>query len=110
MKKFIGLLSFIFVTSFFPSANVIAQIETGSSMAIEPAPNVGKIMPAPDYQGNTFLGQNHSYSVVFRGNGEAVVSARVALGNSTDASIKEVKLRIPRVQASGIYAFQIFKD
>jgi hypothetical protein len=62
------------------------------------------------YQGDTFLGQNHSYSVVFRGNGEAIVSLRVSLGNSGDSPLKELNLRVPRVQASGIYVFQIFKE
>jgi hypothetical protein len=62
------------------------------------------------YQGDTFLGQNHSYSVVFRGNGEAVVSARVVVANSSDKPLSELNLRIPGVNASGIYVFQIFKE
>lgn len=96
----------LFIASIFFLLNltgVKAQIDS-----IEPVLDTVKIAPA--YQGGTFFGQNHTYSVVFRGNGEAVVSARVVVGNSGDEALKEVNLRVPGVQASGIYVFQMFKE
>lgn len=103
-KVFLPLL-FFFV--FFAPASAQETISTGAG--VEPAIAVDKIL-APDYQQGTFFGQNHTYSVVFRGNGEAVVSARIVVGNSGETPLKEVKLRVPGVQATGIYVFQIFKE
>lgn len=65
-----------------------------------------------DYpSGKSLLGQqNHSYSVVFRGNGEAIVSAKFILSNIADTPIKEVSLRVPKVEAQDVIAFQVIKE
>ena len=62
-------------------------------------------MIAPDYiippDGNRnlpFSGQNHFYSLVFRGNGEAIVTLRVALTNTSETDkLTDVELRIPKI-------------
>ena len=43
-------------------------------------------------QDELFFGQAHSYSVTLRGNGEAVVMARVAFTNFTDGDLSTLKL------------------
>lgn len=79
-------------------------------MEVQTGTTSNAILPDYNYQTNTLIGQNHSYSVIFRGNGEVIVNARIAVGNTTDKPLKEVNLRIPKVQATGIYVFQIFKE
>jgi len=107
MRKFtlVLLTLVLFISPLFLTPKALAQIETGSVGVSEPA-----IGPVPDYQTGTFLGQKQSYTVTFRGNGEAVVSARISIGNSSDTTIDKVSFRIPKVEASGIYAFQIFME
>lgn len=57
-----------------------------------------------------FLGQDHAYTVVFRGNGEAVVSSRVAFTNKTDSELSEITLRIPRVKPDNISVYQVLLE
>ncbi len=107
MKNIFRILLLI-VVPLFLTDHAVAQVNL-----TEPSVGTsGNITPdiQPLYQGSTFFGQKHSYTVVFRGNGEAVVNARIVVGNSTEDPLKEVNLRIPGVQASGIYVFQIFKE
>ena len=106
MKKIL-LTSFAVFVLLLVSLSVAFAQNTAQS-----APDVIKSSTGLSFapsQDDTFLGQNHSYSVTFRGNGETIVSVRVKLGNSTDTPLKELNLRVPKVQASGIYVFQIFK-
>lgn len=57
-----------------------------------------------------FFGQDHSYSVTFRGNGQAVVFLRVTFSNNGDTPLKELVLRFPKVEPEGILAYQVLKD
>ncbi|KKR10797.1 MAG: hypothetical protein UT39_C0015G0010 [Candidatus Woesebacteria bacterium GW2011_GWA1_39_21] len=106
MKRVLySLLTLLFLLTLVCPGLASAQIDIAK-------PSIGTaIAPAPDYyQTNTFLGQNHSYSVIFRGNGEGIVNLRVALGNSGTEAIKEVNLRVPAVAPTDIYVFQILKE
>ncbi len=76
-----------------------------------------KMMIAPDYptsRGSVmpFSGQNHNYSVVFRGNGESIITLRVSLTNTSDKSdLKEITLRIPKVtDPKDLSAYQILVE
>ncbi len=51
------------------------------------------------------LGQNHNYSVHFRSNGEAIVSARVVVHNRNTDDLKKVSLSIPG-SVYEVYALQ----
>ena len=42
-----------------------------------------------------FFGQDHSYSVTFRGNGEAVISLKVIFSNLTDKPLQKLTFRVP---------------
>ena len=105
MKKYIISIFLLFLL--LPViCTVYAQNDTSTSVST----GIAKPIYPGDYQQGAFLGQNHAYSVVFRGNGEAVINARIVVANSTDKPLKELILRIPNVTATGIYAFQIFKE
>lgn len=56
------------------------------------------------------LGQDHHYSVMFRGNGEAIVTARIVFANEDEAPLSTLSLRVPRVDPKDILAFQISRE
>lgn len=97
-KVFLKIFLFVFVL--FVSANL------NSSFAQK------IISPIPREDSTGLLGkQDHSYSVVFRGNGEAVVSAKFILSNfDQDTPISEVELRVPKINPQDVIAFQVIKE
>ena len=58
-------------------------------------------------QGELLFGQHHAYSVVFRGNGEAIVYARLALTNSDDKPLTNFSFEIPKVTPSEMVVYQV---
>jgi hypothetical protein len=78
---------------------------TGQS-AIAPMP--------PDYiapqQIPNIFGQDHYYSVSFRGNGEAVVSLKAILTNNSETPISKIDLRVPKINPTDIFAYQVVKE
>ncbi len=100
-----GILTSLILLLLIP-VSVYAQ----QSVAAMPV-NDSLIYPVPRPNVNSFLGQKHDYSVVFRGNGEAVISVRVALTNSGSDNLKEVDLRIPDyISPSDLIAFQVIRE
>lgn len=67
-------------------------------------------MPPIPPETNPVLGQEHAYSILFRGNGDAVVSMRAAFTNDKETASNTVTLRIPRVDPRRINAFQILRE
>lgn len=71
-----------------------------------------KLPPVPDYYGPLpFAGENHNYSVVLRGNGEAVVTLKAAFSNtlSDKEELRSISLRMPsQAIPSDLTVFQIF--
>lgn len=96
--KYLKTLLFVFVLLLF-------SIKTPWVAAQET-----KIMPPrpPDFA--PVLGQEHAYSVLFRGNGDAVVTMRAVFSNEGDAIANTVSFRIPRVEPRRITAFQIIHE
>lgn len=67
--------------------------------------------PQPTSAALPSMGQTHSYSVVFRGNGEAVVSARVVFTNTSSFSTSYVNLRVPtRLRLDEVSVYQIIRE
>lgn len=95
----IGSLLIAFVLFFFvfpvPS---IAQEEK----MIAPLPGIDSAIG--------LLGQQQYYSVQMRGNGEAVVVARLIFSNTTAVPLETVALRIPRVIPTDLLALQIIRE
>ncbi len=53
------------------------------------------------------FGQSHDYSVVLRGNGEAIVYAKIQLTNSGDTAISTYEFEVPRMKPSEIVGYQV---
>lgn len=107
-RLFLALASAIFILGVFVG-NAFAQeepqsIDAGSSLI---APDYFPPYPRPE---PGFLGQDHSYTVTFRGNGEAVVSARVILTNKEEVPLSELSLRVPKVEPREIFVYQVIRD
>ncbi|HEY4504148.1 MAG TPA: hypothetical protein VJI73_00030 [Candidatus Paceibacterota bacterium] len=98
MKKILLFLaSLVIISLFFVNANKA----WGSSL---PA-------PAPYNENDTsttgiLFGQEHSYSVVFRANGEAVVTARLILHNSSDKPINEASFQVSGATSQEMAVYQ----
>jgi len=58
-------------------------------------------------QDELFFGQNHSYTVIFRGNGEAITYAKIALTNPSEKPLTEFSFEIPRVSPTEIAMYQM---
>lgn len=86
-------------------AGVADEVMESSPMMINP-----DYYPVPNKNSYPFAGENHWYSVVFRGNGEAVITLRVALANTDrdESPLRNVFLRLPEIIPSDISVYQIF--
>ncbi|MEK9143872.1 MAG: hypothetical protein AAB481_04595 [Patescibacteria group bacterium] len=69
-----------------------------------------QIMPIRPPDTTPILGQEHAYSVLFRGNGDAIVTMKAAFINEGEAPTNIVSFRIPRVEPRRVNAFQIISD
>lgn len=63
----------------------------------------------PDYEPRPavtpYLGEDHAYTVTFRGNGEAVVVGRFIFTNTSDTRQQYYRLRVPKVNPDEIIVF-----
>ena len=57
-----------------------------------------------------FFGQDHSYSVTFRGNGEAVISLKVIFSNLTDKPLQKLTFRVPLVDPKDLGVYQVVRE
>lgn len=92
------------------SATEVRQIPPATSGAVNE--KLPAVMPPRPRDGNLnpFTGQDHAYSVTFRGNGQAVVYARVVFYNSAETSLRELSFRFSKVEPEGLLAYQIFRE
>lgn len=105
MKKIIAsLILLLCVISVFQP--IYAQSTETSSSSVE------KIMIAPLPLNSSFsiLGQNHKYTVLLRGNGEAIVTVQIVFSNQSNAKISSLTYRIPRVIPDNLQVYQIIRD
>lgn len=58
-------------------------------------------------QDELFFGQNHSYTVIFRGNGEAITYAKIAITNPDEKLLTEFSFEIPKVSPTEIAMYQM---
>ncbi len=56
--------------------------------------------------GDLFFGQEHSYTVVFRGNGEAVVYGKISFTNTGDKAVDMFGIQIPNANPTEFTALQ----
>lgn len=57
-------------------------------------------------QNQLLFGQNHFYTVVFRGNGEAVVYAKIVLTNTEDKPLTQFSFEIPKITPNELVIYQ----
>lgn len=96
--KFFKTLLFLFILLLF-------SIKVPSVVAQET-----NMMPIRPPEATPILGQEHAYSVLFRGNGDAVVSMRATFTNEEEGATNIVSFRIPRVEPRRVSASQIISD
>jgi len=58
-------------------------------------------------QSELFFAQNHSYTVIFRGNGEAITYVKIAITNPDQKPLTEFSFEIPRVSPTEIVMYQM---
>ncbi len=113
MKKMI-FLAFVLLSLLLASPAIAQEkalqnpgVDQETITSIDP-----QIYPAPPYYNDnpSVLGQDQSYSVTFRGNGEAVVSAKVVFTNLSDTPLDSMSLRVPRVDPKDLIVFQVLRD
>ncbi|OGK17721.1 hypothetical protein A2774_02045 [Candidatus Roizmanbacteria bacterium RIFCSPHIGHO2_01_FULL_39_12c] len=125
MKKYLSFFSLLFllvlILSLYPAAAREEAVGDGVLPGQESLQNSDGIsleedkMILPDYptavrQNQPFSGENHWYSLVFRGNGEAAMTMRVVLSNANEdrLPLKKVWLKMPEmIIPSDISVFQI---
>lgn len=90
--------SLIFITTFF--IGFLINVTCASALTL---PNI------PDGTGNnsSILGENQSYSVTFRGNGEAIVLLKSIFTNLQNSPITQITLQTPNVKIQDISVFQV---
>ncbi len=104
MKRYFGLLFLLLLFIFLPKNYVFGQ-DSRSGVA-EP-----RIAPPIRIQPNVnIFGQEHSYTVTFRGNGEAIVFLKAILANTSDEPLTDISLRIPRVKPEDIGVYQVLRE
>ena len=96
--KFFKTLLFLFVLLLFSIKVPLVFAQETNMMPFRP----------PDT--TPILGQEHAYSVMFRGNGDAMVTMRATFTNEEEGPTSILSFRIPRVEPRRASAFQIIRD
>lgn len=93
-KIFSKVISLLFVTA-------AVFLLAGPAVALS-------IVPVDESDDNGLLfGQNHFYTVIFRGNGEAITYAKLALTNPDEKPLTEFSFEISKVSPSEIVMYQM---
>jgi hypothetical protein len=110
MKKHIKtFLALVLILGLFLGSLGGLAIAQEASTSESIAPDIGRIMPPiyPDNSPSLLFGQKHSYSVVFRGNGEAITYAKLVIPNQEETPLTEFSFEIPKVDVSEIIMYQM---
>ncbi len=109
MRK-LFLLPLILILILPSMGKALAQENWGVASDIIAPVQESRVALPPATSSSNFFGQNHRYSVIFRGNGEAVVTTSIAFYNNADYPLSELELRVPKVIPTDIIAFQVIKE
>lgn len=108
MRKFFAVGAAILFMMAITGGTVFAQDSAPSDSGLTTEKMVAPIPPGTGMPPQLF-GQNQSYSVVFRGNGEAVVNARVTFTNTGSSLLASLGFRVPKVEPKDVLAFQVVR-
>lgn len=103
-KAIISLILLLCASSLFQP--IYAQSTEKASTSVEKM----MIPPLPPNSSFSILGQNHKYTVLLRGNGEAIVTAQITFSNQSDAKMTSLIYRVPRVSPDNLQVYQIIRD
>lgn len=106
MRKFlfVGLISLLLI-----GCGSAVHAQTTGINEVKPATIIAPDILPPNSNPN-ILGQDHRYTVTFRGNGEAVVSVRLVFSNMTDSALSTLSFRVPKTDPQDIIAFQVLQE
>ena len=106
------ILSLSIFLLFFPFvAHAQMMGESAVEMTIQAPGKMGKIIPVPnDLSPSALFGQDHAYTVTFRGNGEAIINLRATLSNFEDTARDTVQFRVSKGEVTDAIAFQIIRE
>lgn len=103
MKKLVALFSFTLL--FLISVNTILNLfKTNSSLFLYAQTSMSPIYP--DGRTNNLAGEQHSYSLILKGNGNSVVLGKINFSNNTDSPLNNYQLEIPGVTPENLIVFQ----
>lgn len=106
MNKKIQVLLFLFILS---SVFVFHSSAQAKNLTLAIPGNYNQTLVQNSMQ--SFLGENQNYSIVFRGNGEAVVSFKTILTNNSSDSLSKIILHFQsNIQPQDLAAFQVIAD
>lgn len=114
INRIILSLASTFVLNFLFTPYVYAQGNTQENspkdiQIVDP----GQIIPGtrPTTLQPPFLGEDHNYTVVFRGNGETIVTLKTIFSNLGETPLESINLRMPtKVRPSDIISYQVIRD
>jgi len=66
--------------------------------------------PVPAGGSNPLFGQEHHYSLTFRGNGEAVVLLKALFSNQEKSPLSTLTFQVPKVTPEDLLVYQVIKD
>lgn len=81
------------------SPQTVIPIPQGSSLPVPSEPTTAYI-----------LGQDHYYTVTFRGNGEAVVALKIIFSNFETTSLSKLTFNIPKVTPKDLVVYQVLRE
>ena len=118
MKKLQRLFITFSLFFFVFASGVVAQGAQGQDpVTSDPAPAAEelfiapeRILPPPESNTGNPLGQDHSYSITLRGNGEAVVDFKTVFSNFGTQPMTEIVLENPSGTVNELIAFQIIQQ
>jgi hypothetical protein len=89
---------------------VFAQSKPALDIAIPSsgaaAPAIGIMPPVTNSSNQLILGQNHYYSVVLRGNKEAIVYAKLVINNPDEATLNDFTFEMPDISSYEMVIYQ----
>ncbi|OGK14113.1 hypothetical protein A3A93_00095 [Candidatus Roizmanbacteria bacterium RIFCSPLOWO2_01_FULL_38_12] len=101
MRTFQKILTFLFLLLLPTVIHAQTAVSAPQTPSVQ-IDNPKEILP--------LLGQNHYYTVTFRGNSEAIVTFRAAFSNFNDNPKSSVSFKVPKVTPKQITAFQIIRE
>lgn len=104
------LASLLLALTLITNISTVSAQATGAGSAGSEKSMIAPLPPVNSNEGVGFLGQDHFYTVTFRGNGEAVVNLKAIFANSGETPLSTLEFRIPKIDPQDLVAYQVIRD